>query len=290
MKRLIIGLSILLSVVLAFSIYTYVEKSALSVTVENQRKVIDNHEAVIEKYLLKEEADSLFFGGKLNEAFDKYKYLDKNFKSNFEQTRINWVNNLDELEASSIQLTLQLKEELEQYKLVNDKSAQLIFVHESEIESLKSKSASTEKLLYKQRDSLLSNFEKERKKLLSNRDSDTLSFKSSKNHLVRFYGQMSNNKANGIGSATWSTGGYYFGMWKDNMRNGNGLYCWKDGECYEGEFLNDKRNGIGKYLWNDGSKYEGSWKNDQRNGFGTLYDSSGKVKFKGEWENDAPKT
>lgn len=289
MKRLLIGMALLLSIFIALTIYFFAGKNALSATVEQQSKEIQKQTEIVGKYKLKEEADSLFFVGKMNEAFDKYKYLDKKFKSNFEQIRVNWVNNLGELESNSIQLSLQLQDEVNRYKSESDKTDKLLAMHLAEIETLKLKSVSTEKLLYKQRDSLLNGFEKERKKLLSNRDSDTLSFKSSKNHMVRYYGQTNNKKANGIGSATWSTGGYYFGMWKDNMRNGNGLYCWKDGECYEGEFLNDKRHGIGKYLWNNGSKYEGSWKNDQRNGFGTLYDESGKVKFKGEWENDAPK-
>lgn len=289
MKRYFLIPSLLaLCLIIISSLYFFKVKS-LSETIERQLSVIEKHTKERKEYKLKEEADSLFFEGKTSEAFEKYKQLDSIFHSDVKVTRFNWLKSVDSIQANTIQHALLLKEELKNYKNKSEQLPDLLATHKLEIEKLNSEILLTKQRLQYQHDSLYSYFEKERKRILSNHQLDTLTFKSSKNHLVRFYGQTSNKKAHGLGSAMWSTGGYYFGMWKNNMRNGKGIYHWKDGEYYEGDFVNDKRQGIGKYIWSNGTKYEGSWHNDQRNGFGTLYDESGKVKFKGEWINDTPK-
>jgi hypothetical protein len=118
--------------------------------------------------------------------------------------------------------------------------------------------------------------------------SDTLVFVSSSGNKVRYHGQVANNRANGIGSGFWSTGGYYHGEWKNNMRHGEGFYIWKEGHKYKGTFVDDIRDGYGVYHWPNGEYYEGNWKDNKRNGQGTLYNSEGFIKFSGFWEEDKP--
>ena len=236
------------------------------------------------------QADELFFEGKMEEATKLFSEIDAlNNHNEFSSLRWKWFNGLDSLQENTFQLSLQLKAQLAKcQELISERDA-LIELANSETEQNKASIASLEKRLANQFDSLSTKFAKEKEALGRQSKNDTLSFLSSKNYKIRFYGQVASGKATGIGAGFWSTGGYYFGEWKNNQRNGKGIYYWKDGERYEGEYVNDSRQGIGKYFWNNGEKYEGSWKNDQRNGFGTLYDAMGKVKFKGEWVNDVPK-
>lgn len=256
-----------------------------------QDKQLQSLKQGADRVRLKETADSLFFAGNMEEAYRHYEQFDALYPSSqsIAQKRLNWLNGLDSVQATAIRERIQLQEELDQHQNEHARLSDALTSGKQEKERLHSNISLMQQQLQKQRDSLLKIIEKERKSVMGNHVIDTLSFQSSKQHLVRFYGQTTNKKANGIGSATWSTGGYYYGMWKNNLRNGKGIYYWKDGERYEGEFVNDKRQGLGKYFWNNGAKYEGSWNNDQRNGFGTLYDETGKVKFKGEWVNDTPK-
>lgn len=120
------------------------------------------------------------------------------------------------------------------------------------------------------------------------RKSDTLNFKVSTGYFIRYFGEVSNGMANGIGSGFWPSGGYYHGQWRDNSRNGKGKYTWKEGHVYIGNFANDLRTGEGIYIWSHGERYEGNWKNNLRHGFGVLYHPDGKIKFSGNWENDRP--
>jgi len=119
-------------------------------------------------------------------------------------------------------------------------------------------------------------------------DFDTTSFVVSTGYRVRYTGQIAKNKANGIGTGTWPTGGYYHGEWKNNLRHGQGLYIWKEGHRYQGTFQNDARNGQGTYWWTNGERYEGNWKNNTRDGYGTLYAVDGSIKYQGQWVDDKP--
>ncbi len=245
----------------------------------------------LELLRIKTNADELFFSGKIEEAIEFYDYLDslRGDTISISTLRLNWINNLDSLQSNLIKSSLELKK---QYVLCQNEfelAKEELQSTENELNTYQSKITSLERKLANQYDSLARKFAKEKEEIQKKTGNDTLSFVSSKNYHIRYYGQTSGGKASGIGSGIWSTGGYYFGNWKNNMRNGKGIYYWKDGERYEGEYVNDIRQGIGKYFWNNGEKYEGSWKSDQRNGFGTLYDAMGKVKYKGEWVNDIPK-
>lgn len=117
---------------------------------------------------------------------------------------------------------------------------------------------------------------------------DTLNFVSSTGNLVRYFGEVNNNKANGRGVGIWSTGGYYYGFWKNNFRHGKGVYIWKNGDKYDGDFYDDQREGYGIYYWTSGEKYVGNWKKNMRSGHGTLYGPDGKVKYSGNWSEDKP--
>lgn len=128
----------------------------------------------------------------------------------------------------------------------------------------------------------------EEKKQLHDQRADTLTFTTSANFKVMYFGGLINRKANGRGTGLWQDGGYYFGEWKDNKRHGRGLFLWSNGDIYQGEYFNDLREGTGSYYWNNGNYYSGEWKNNERSGSGILYDSEGRVKYQGYWAADIP--
>ena len=73
------------------------------------------------------------------------------------------------------------------------------------------------------------------------------------------------------------------------MRGGYGVWhgSSRTNEKYKGHYTNDKKTGYGVYEWNNGWVYKGNFDNDIRNGYGVLYDSEGRIKYKGFWENGA---
>jgi len=291
MKKVILILPYLVIGVLAWMYFDQLSEFK-KFKLQNEKLTVkqEHNENEIARLKLLEEADDLFFGGNIDEAFKKYRVLDSlsNSKNSLAKERVDWLKGIDETQAEMANSSLKQNEEIvrlqESLSVFNEQSDKKL----QENDLLNVKISQLEKRLINQYDSLQKSFIREKESFSKNASVDTLSFKSSKNYTVRYYGQISNKQANGIGSASWSTSGYYYGAWKNNMRHGKGKYYWKDGEVYEGDFVNDKRDGIGKYSWSNGSKYEGSWKNDMRNGFGILYDEMGKVKFKGEWVNDTP--
>ena len=113
-----------------------------------------------------------------------------------------------------------------------------------------------------------------------------LQFKSSKDHLLNYVGEVKDDKANGYGVAIFDTGSRYEGDWVDNLRHGQGKFYWPDGQYYEGAYADDTRSGQGTYYWPNGERYTGTWKADKRNGQGTFYDSKGEIMTKGIWEDD----
>lgn len=112
-----------------------------------------------------------------------------------------------------------------------------------------------------------------------------LTFSSSKNGSVTYFGDIHNGQANGKGFGYWTSGSTYDGYWLNNMRHGKGVFIWADGIKYEGDYLNDQRHGFGIYIAKAG-KYEGQWRQDMRHGEGKLYEPNGKLKLQGVWEND----
>jgi len=282
---------VIVIVLASFCWILFSNNNKLKANISQKEISINEFTDELELLKIKARADELFFSGNIEEAIAFYDYLDSLSPDtiSISTLRLNWINNLDSVHSNLIKSSMELKQGIILCKEDNEKAKESLLLIESEIDIYQKKVTSLERKLAVQYDSLARKFAKEKEELQKKTGTDTLSFMSSKNYRIRYYGQTSGGKANGIGSGTWSTGGYYYGSWKNNTRNGKGIYYWKDGERYEGEYVNDIRQGIGKYFWNNGEKYEGSWKNDQRNGFGTLYDAMGRVKFKGEWLNDTPK-
>jgi hypothetical protein len=78
------------------------------------------------------------------------------------------------------------------------------------------------------------------------------------------------------------------GEFKDDKRNGQGTVTFSSGEKYVGEWKNDKRNGQGTNTWAQGNylgEYVGEWKEDLRHGEGTHTFANGTVE-KGLWKDD----
>lgn len=125
-----------------------------------------------------------------------------------------------------------------------------------------------------------------RRRLREKSFGEYLKFKSSKDHLLHYVGEVDGGKANGYGVAIFDTGSRYEGEWKDNLRHGEGIFHWPDGEYYEGAYVGDERKGQGTYYWPNGEKYSGEWEADKRNGEGIFYDEKGKVMTKGVWKDD----
>lgn len=117
-----------------------------------------------------------------------------------------------------------------------------------------------------------------------------LSFTNENGNLVRYLGEVKNEKANGGGVGIWDTGSIYKGDWKNNKRHGQGIFEWVDGQKYEGNFENDIRTGKGTYFWPSGDKYVGEFENNRINGQGTLYNLDGEIEYEGEWKNGKPKS
>jgi hypothetical protein len=82
----------------------------------------------------------------------------------------------------------------------------------------------------------------------------------------------------------------------------HGILTKRDGSKYEGDFKFNKtlrsllnrsdtlylgrRDGYGVLTDSDGGRYEGYWKEDKKHGEGKLFNSKGKLKRDGFWEND----
>ena len=111
-------------------------------------------------------------------------------------------------------------------------------------------------------------------------------FENRKGLRVQYFGQITNEKANGYGMGVYETGGVYKGYWKDNSRNGKGEYRWTSGDEYAGDYVNGVRTGYGIYEFVSGERYEGEWLNDLRHGQGIHYSSKGEIALKGEWKKD----
>ncbi len=111
-------------------------------------------------------------------------------------------------------------------------------------------------------------------------------FENRKGLRVQYFGQITNEKANGYGMGVYETGGVYKGYWADNSRNGKGKYRWTSGDEYIGDYVNGERTGYGVYKFASGERYEGGWLNDLRHGQGTQYSDKGEIVLQGEWKKD----
>ena len=60
----------------------------------------------------------------------------------------------------------------------------------------------------------------------------------------------------------------YEGFFRQNKKEGYGVFTWSSGGIYKGNFQDDLRNGYGEMFWPNGDVYRGRWKNGKQNGKG----------------------
>lgn len=266
----------------------------LASSLSKQKHVLSDLEAKLEVEKEKHESNifkiqilSHFAKGDWTQAIDLAREYDKiNFNEDaslysFLSEQIELRTESDSLgnsELARVQFRLQKTlDSLNSSLMILEKSDQTLATLQLELKnSLENKS------------SLIASLSDCRDQLKLTQNPDTLMFKVSTGYVIRYFGEVKNGMANGLGSGFWPSGGYYHGNWRDNARNGKGKYVWKEGHVYIGNFVDDMRTGEGKYIWSHGERYEGNWKNNLRHGFGVLYHPDGKIKFSGNWENDRP--
>lgn len=56
----------------------------------------------------------------------------------------------------------------------------------------------------------------------------------------------------------------YIGDWLDDKCNGYGVYTHSSGTVYKGYWENDKQNGYGEEVYPDGSYYKGHFKGSKK--------------------------
>ncbi len=275
---------ILISAVLVFvSIYFY-SKLNLNQSVANDNlNKIEDLQNKIETLSIKNDADEYFLQGEFETALNLYQKFDSITGSNYFITRKEWLEIQENSSEQLIIRTQLLQASLNKAQSRIDSLTNLFAENFNKLSGDKKTIDSLFRVQKILRDSIAF----WNKKALSS-NIDTLNFVSSTGNQVKYYGKISNGKANGIGVGFWSTGGYYFGEWRNNFRHGKGLYIWKNGDKYHGDFYDDKREGIGTYQWYQGERYEGEWKSNQRSGTGTLYGQDGNIKHKGKWLDDKP--
>jgi hypothetical protein len=231
-------------------------------------------------------ADELLFEGKIEEARAQYQTLSQmssKASDSLLQSRIAYANQL-----------IQTKEQTPLMASVNTRR----YVSKDSLTYLKQKYDSTSRVVAIMTDSMNKKIEtlnrqlRDRNRVLEQKGGlQAIVIKNTQGATIHYVGETKNGKANGQGTGVWEkSGGVYKGEWKDNIRHGSGEYTWSDGERYTGEWNNDLKEGKGHYFWPSGERYEGSWVANRRNGDGTMYNKDGNVIYKGEWENDKPKS
>ncbi|MFN7723930.1 MAG: hypothetical protein ACK5QH_02570 [Rubrivivax sp.] len=98
----------------------------------------------------------------------------------------------------------------------------------------------------------------------------------------RLTGTFTDDKANGPGVMTWSSGHRYDGNFVNGKLEGQGRYRFANGTEYEGAFRADRFNGEGRIRYADGSVYTGGFRDDKRHGEGRLTLASGAIE-EGRW-------
>ncbi|MDX2234308.1 MAG: hypothetical protein NW200_07400 [Hyphomonadaceae bacterium] len=69
----------------------------------------------------------------------------------------------------------------------------------------------------------------------------------------------------------------YEGEWSSEKANGVGVYWWRDGDRYAGGVLNWQRQGLGVYYFSDALRDESEWASDKRQGLGVRWSTRGEV-------------
>ena len=100
-----------------------------------------------------------------------------------------------------------------------------------------------------------------------------------------YYGEFSQDQANGFGIYSHKDETIYYGEWKNDLRENYGIEKWQDKAEYIGEYHLGEKNGIGKYIFSDGSRYEGEWKKNNLDGYGIYYYLGQRI-YIGQWKNN----
>ena len=78
------------------------------------------------------------------------------------------------------------------------------------------------------------------------------------------YGELNNEKKNGIGVMDFKDKNICCEELKDDKINGKGVKHFPNGDKYDGQLKEEKMNGKGVYYDTNGDRYEGEWKNDKK--------------------------
>ena len=100
-----------------------------------------------------------------------------------------------------------------------------------------------------------------------------------------YYGEFSQDQANGFGIYHHKNETSYYGEWENDLRENIGIEKWEDKAEYQGQFHFGEKNGIGKYIFSDGSRYEGEWKRNNLDGYGIYYYLGQRI-YIGQWKNN----
>eukprot|EP01105_Mastigella_eilhardi_P013452 TRINITY_DN3068_c0_g1_i1.p2 TRINITY_DN3068_c0_g1~~TRINITY_DN3068_c0_g1_i1.p2 ORF type:complete len:613 (+),score=147.52 TRINITY_DN3068_c0_g1_i1:223-1839(+) len=100
-----------------------------------------------------------------------------------------------------------------------------------------------------------------------------------------YEGEMSVDKANGVGTCRWPDGSVYEGEWWNDRRHVQGTMRWPDGREYVGQWTDDSRHGQGRFRCCNGDVYDGGWRSGVQHGpAGVLQEAnSGDGRAGNEW-------
>ncbi|KAH3743515.1 Morn repeat protein [Pelomyxa schiedti] len=99
---------------------------------------------------------------------------------------------------------------------------------------------------------------------------------------ARYTGRLVNNKRDGRGTWTGTTGEAYDGHWCDDSLHGRGRYTWPSGDANDGEWHAGKRDGWGAHRHADGGRFEGLWRDGSWKR-GAWHSKNGVDVYDGEW-------
>lgn len=99
-----------------------------------------------------------------------------------------------------------------------------------------------------------------------------------------YEGACSNNKPDGYGEFSWTSGNHYKGEWVNGMRQGKGTLTFSNGDVYTGEFQDNMQHGLGTMQWHTGARYHGQYRNGELHGQGTYWSVNGD-RYEGAFRN-----
>lgn len=103
-----------------------------------------------------------------------------------------------------------------------------------------------------------------------------------------YFGEIIENKREGIGIMSYDNGRIFEGYWQHDFRNGQGYEKFANGNVYIGNYINGKSHGSGAFMWENGDKYKGEWKNGLKDGVGSWNNHNNLESYVGDWKNNKP--